>query len=61
MTLETYENLMRVHLKRERQAAIRADWAAVADVRKQIERLNSEMVREISPEPPGHPDNPMLA
>lgn len=42
MSTETYENLMRVKLKRKRQAAIRGDWEAVASASQEIIQLEHE-------------------
>jgi hypothetical protein len=46
MTSETYENLMRVQLKRQRQASQRGDWDAVHEAQIQIEALNQQMREE---------------
>lgn len=35
--------------------------AIIVRQNQELERLKAQIAREISPEPPGHPDNPMLA
>jgi len=61
MTQETYENLMRVQMKRQRQGAQRGHWNAVSDASLYIARLNEAMAESISPTQSGHPDNPFLS
>ena len=60
MTHETYENLMRVQLKRQSQGALQGDWNGVADASRQIVRLNAEMAESISPNAVGHQPPPPL-
>lgn len=43
MNHETFENLMRVQLKRKQQATAQGNWRAAAEAIKEIERLNNSV------------------
>jgi hypothetical protein len=62
MTYETYENLKRVNARRKRTATYYGNWKEVARCSEEDQRLDAEyqIGREISPEPAGHPDNPVF-
>jgi hypothetical protein len=61
MTYETYENLSLANDRRKRAAAYTGNWKEVARCCEEAIRLDAEFARSISPEPAGHPDNPLLA
>jgi hypothetical protein len=60
MSFETYENRKRIQERRKHQAMISGNWGVCTDAIRKIQDLDSEFAREISPEPPGHPDNPIF-
>ena len=60
MTYETYENLKRVNSRRKHRATYAGNWKEVEECCNQDNQLDQEYARSISPEPVGHPDNPIF-
>lgn len=60
MTYETYLSLKRANEKRKKSASRTGNWKVVEECCKKEVLLDAEYAQTISPDPPGHPDNPIF-